>query len=425
MEIWVLGTLEVSDGGRPVDIRGPLPRRLLALLALTPGREVSTDRLVDGLWGEQPPTAAAATLQSHVARLRRDLPVPELVRTGRHGYALDVADVDALVFEREVALGRKALVDGRVDEASTVLADALQLWRGTPYSEFPDCVALEAEAQRLSALRLDAVECRIAADLRRPAVPPPVAELEALVRWHPMRESFWALLMAAQYRAGRQADALASYQRARTTLAEELGVDPGPALRELEQRILAQDPSLDAFGMPALLQTASDCGPYPDRMALVERASLLEALTHLHDEALAGAGRLVLVHGEAGAGKTALVREWSAGAATRARVLWGACDPLSSPRPLGPLVDVAPSLDPRIGELLRSGERDGLFDAALVSLEDAGPAVFIVEDLQWTDMSSLDLVRFLARRVGTTHLLVVVTYRDDPVSYTHLTLPTN
>ncbi|HEY5185771.1 MAG TPA: BTAD domain-containing putative transcriptional regulator [Actinomycetes bacterium] len=415
MEIWALGTLEVSHDGHSVDVRGPLPRRLLTLLALAPGREVSADRLVDGLWGEAPPAAAAATLQSHVARLRRDLPVPDLVRTGRHGYVLDVAadSVDTHVFEREVALGRKALAEGRADEASTLLTEALRLWRGTPYTEFPDCELLEAEAQRLGALRLDGLESRLAADLRRPGCAPPVAELEALVRWHPKRESFWALLMAALYRTGRQADALASYQRARTTLAEELGVDPGPALQELERLILAQDPSLEISGMSTLLQTGNDGRSYADRVALVERASLLEALTELHDETLAGSGRLVLVHGEAGVGKTALVREWSARAATRPRVLWGACDPLSSPRPLGPLVDVAPSLDPRVGDLLRSSERDGLFEATLAALEDAGPAVLVIEDLHWADMSTLDLVRFLARRVGDTHLLIVATFRDD------------
>ena len=121
--------------------------------------------------------------------------MPEVVRTGRKGYVLDVepGDVDALVLEREVALGSKALLDGRVEEASTVLAEALSLWRGMPYAEFPDCAPLEAESERLSALRLDALESRISADLGRPGAAPPIAELEALVRWHPMRESFWAL----------------------------------------------------------------------------------------------------------------------------------------------------------------------------------------------------------------------------------------
>ena len=108
MEIWVLGTLEVSHDGRAVDVRGPMPRRLLALLALTPGREMSTDRLVDGLWGEEPPAAAAATLQSHVARLRRDLSVPDVVRRGRHGYVLDLdpAAVDAHALEGRVTRGQ-------------------------------------------------------------------------------------------------------------------------------------------------------------------------------------------------------------------------------------------------------------------------------------------------------------------------------
>jgi DNA-binding SARP family transcriptional activator/DNA-binding CsgD family transcriptional regulator/tetratricopeptide (TPR) repeat protein len=415
MEIWVLGTLEVSHDGRAVDVRGSLPRRLLALLALTPGREVSADRLVAGLWGDDAPAAASATLQSHVARLRRDLPAQEVLRTGRRGYALDVDpdDVDAFALERQVVLGSTALLEGRHDEASTVLTEALRLWRGTPYAEFADCSELDVEAERLCALRLDAVERRISADLGRPGVSPPVAELEALVRWHPMRESFWALLMAAQYRAGRQGDALAAYQRARTTLAHELGVDPGPALRELERLILAQDPSLEMPAMSTFLPSRSDRGTYSEHVALVERAHLFETLTGLHDEALAGSGRLVLVHGEAGVGKSALVRTWAATVGERARILWGACDPLSSPRPLGPLVDLAPHLDPQVGDLLRSGERDGLFEAALAALEVASPVVVVMEDLHWADMSTLDLVRFLARRLEGTHLLVLATYRDD------------
>jgi DNA-binding SARP family transcriptional activator/tetratricopeptide (TPR) repeat protein len=415
VKIWVLGTLEVSHGGRAVDVRGQLPRRLLALLALTPGREVSADRLVHGLWDAEPPASAAATLQSHVARLRRDLGVPDVVQTGRHGYVLDVIpdDVDALVLEREVARGAAALLAGRVDEASTVLADALSLWRGTPYAEFSGCEPLEAEAERLCGLRLDAVERRISADLGRSGVAPPVAELEALVHWHPMRESFWALLMCAQYRAGRQADALASYQRARSTLADELGIDPGPALQELERLILAQDPSMDGPAVSAFLPARLDRGSYPEHVALVERDDLLGTLHGLHEEAIAGSGRLVLVHGEAGVGKSALVREWGSLAAAQSPVLWGACDPLSSPRPLGPLVDVAPHLDPQVDELLRSGERDGLFEAALASLEAMSPAVLMIEDLHWAEMSTLDLVRFLARRLEGTHVLVVATYRDD------------
>ena len=414
MEIWVLGTLEVSHDGRAIDVRGALPRRLLALLALSPGREVDADLLVDGLWGDGATAGASATLQSHVARLRRDLPVGEVVRTGRHGYVLDIApdDVDSHVFEREISAGTDLLVAGRAEQASAALTEALSRWRGTPYAEFAGCAPLEAEADRLGALRLDALERRISADLGRAGVPAPVAELEALVRWHPLRESFWALLMAAQYRAGRQGDALASYQRARVTLADELGVDPGPALQDLEQLILAQDPSLDRADVSTFLPAGGIRAAYPDQVTLVERADLLETLSGWYDEAAAGSGRLVLVHGEAGVGKSALVRAWCSTAGP-ARVLWGACDPLSSPRPLGPLVDVAPALSPDVVALLRSGEREGLFEAALEGLDADVPTVLVLEDLHWADMSTLDLVRFLARRLEGTRALVVATYRDD------------
>ena len=417
----MLGTLEVSHDGRPVDVRGPLPRRLLALLALTPGREVTAERLITGLWGDEPPAAAATTLQSHVARLRRDLPTPEVIRTGRHGYSLEVSDdaVDALRFASAVSRGSTALTAGRLDEAGEVLADALSSWRGTPYAEFSGCEPLEADAERIGALRLDALELRISADLGRVGVAPPVAELEALVRWHPLRESFWGLLMAAQYRAGRQADALASYQRARTTLAEELGVDPGPALQEIERLVLAHDPSLETAGMSTFLPARKVGGAYPDRVALLERAHLLEALTGLHDDARAGSGRLVLVHGEAGAGKSALVRALADQAASRSRVLLGACDPLSSPRPLGPLVDLAPHLDPAVAELLRTGEREGLFELVLAQLDSTEATVVVIEDLHWADMSTLDLMRFLARRLEQTHVLVIATYRDDDLPPTH------
>jgi DNA-binding CsgD family transcriptional regulator/tetratricopeptide (TPR) repeat protein len=328
------------------------------------------------------------------------------------GYVLDVArhDVDAFVLERDVALGSRALVERRLDEASALLTEALSVWRGTPYAEFAGCEPLEAEGQRLAALRLDAVERRISADLGRPGVPPPVAELEALVRWHPVRESFWALLMAAQYRAGRQGEALASYQRARATLEEELGVDPGPALQELERLILAHDPCLDTSGMSVFLPTPREPA-YPERVALLERAEQLHLLHVLLEDATSSSGRLVLVHGEAGVGKSALVREWVA--AEGCRTLWGACDPLSSPRPLGPLVDIAHHLDPQVGQLLRSGERDGLFEATLAALHAAGPVVFVVEDLHWADGSTLDFLRFASRRLEGAEVLVVVTFRDD------------
>lgn len=148
-------------------------------------------------------------------------------------------------------------------------------------------------------------------------------------------------------------------------------------------------------------------------MELVERDHLTAAFDAVQTDILAGAGRLVFVHGEAGSGKSALVRSWVAGTREHSTVLWGACDPLSSPRALGPLVDVAGDLAPVVAEMLRSGERDGLFEATLQALTQVGPAVLVLEDLHWADMSTLDLTRFLARRLDGTRALVVATYRDD------------
>ncbi len=153
-------------------------------------------------------------------------------------------------------------------------------------------------------------------------------------------------------------------------------------------------------------------------MVLYERAQLIDSLCDLLDDAAAGHGRLALVHGEIGIGKSALVREFSDVASRSARVLWGACDPLSSPRPLGPLADVAPHLGATVGELLRSGERDGLFEATLASLGDLGPVVLVVEDIHWADVSTLDLIRYLARRAEGVRLLIVATYRDDELAPT-------
>jgi DNA-binding CsgD family transcriptional regulator/tetratricopeptide (TPR) repeat protein/type II secretory pathway predicted ATPase ExeA len=305
------------------------------------------------------------------------------------------------------------LAQGRPEEASRALSEALDLWRAMPYAEFAGCEVLEREAQRLADLRLDALERRISADLSRPGGVAPIAELEALVRWHPLRESFWALLMCAQYRVGRQGDALASYQRARRQLATELGVDPGPELQELERRILSQDPSLETQGVPALLPSREGRAPYPERVALFERADLFTYLSTLQREAMGVSGRLVLVHGETGAGKSALVREFLASAEPQTQVLRGSCDPLSSPRPLGPLLDIAAELGQQVEGLLRTGEREGLFEAVVAALAERGPTMLVIEDLHWADMSTLDLIRFLSRRLEGLQTLAVVTYRDE------------
>jgi DNA-binding SARP family transcriptional activator/class 3 adenylate cyclase len=247
VRVGVLGPLEVWAGGQQVAVAGPLPRRLLALLVTRPGRLLPVDALIDGLWGGDPPAAARATLQSHVARLRRSLGGSGLVAGGPGGYrvAVAAADVDAFAFMTAVKEGQQALSDGNPAVAAAGLSAGLGWWRGPAFVEFRGCAALDAEAARLEQLRLDAVEWRIEAELASADHVPPVGELEALVREHPTREGLWALLMRALYRTGRQADALEAYRRARRALVEELGVEPGRQLREVKRLVLAHDPSLD------------------------------------------------------------------------------------------------------------------------------------------------------------------------------------
>src|SRR5215469_4857896 len=248
MWVGVLGPLEVRAGGQPVDIAGPIPRRLLALLAVRPGRFVPVDALIDSVWGDDPPAVARATLQSHVARLRRSLGGSAAIAAGPAGYRLvvDAADVDAFCFGAAVRDGHEALAGGDPAAAVAALAAGLALWRGPAFAEFAGCAALDAEAARLEQLRLDAVQWRIEAELAGGMSAPPVGELEALVREHPTREGLWALLMRALYRAGRQADALEAFRRARRVLVDELGIEPSRDLREVERLVLAHDPSLDA-----------------------------------------------------------------------------------------------------------------------------------------------------------------------------------
>lgn len=247
VRVGVLGTLEVSLRGRSTTVAGPMPRRLLALLAVEPGRTLSADALIDGLWGDAPPSAARPTLQSHVARLRRALGIDTALLGSTAGYRLDPddTDVDAVEFTAAAEQGRRELQDDRPADAALTLRSALALWRGTAYGEFAGCVPLDREADRLEQLRTDVVQWRIAADLADPHTAAPVAELEALLREYPTREGLWALLMRALYRAGRQADALDAYRRARELLIDELGVEPGAELRDTERLILTQDISLD------------------------------------------------------------------------------------------------------------------------------------------------------------------------------------
>ena len=252
VEYRILGPLDVSVDGRPLALGGRHQRALLALLLAQVNEVVPVDRLIDGLWDEAPPETAANIVQGYVSQLRKLLGRETIVTRGR-GYALIAADgaLDLQRFEQRAAAGTAEHAAGRPEAAAAELRAALAVWRGPALSDLADLPAMRPIAVRLDELRLAALERRIGADLECGNAAEAAAELDPLIAEHPLRERLRALQMRALYRCGRQADALASYRAARETLVDELGLEPGAELQELERAILRRDPSLaPADGTP-------------------------------------------------------------------------------------------------------------------------------------------------------------------------------
>jgi DNA-binding SARP family transcriptional activator len=244
----LLGPLEVLDGRDEIVVGGDRRRALLVLLLLHRNEVVPAERLIEELWDGEPPPTASKALQVHVSRLRKDLGAANgtALTTRSGGYVLEVdpGGIDIVRFERAVADAEQARADGRVQDASERLREGLALWRGPPLLEFTYAGFAQEEIARLAELRLTALEERIDADLalgRHHAV---VAELEGLVRAHPLRERLRGQLMLALHRCGRQADALEVFAQGRRHGVHELGLEPGADVRELQRRILADDPTL-------------------------------------------------------------------------------------------------------------------------------------------------------------------------------------
>jgi DNA-binding SARP family transcriptional activator len=233
MSVRLLGPLEVERGGVPVQLGGRAQRALLARLLLDANRTVAVDRLIDDLWGEDAPSSAVKMVHIYISKLRKQLPDGMLV-TRAPGYAVEIEPeaIDLARFERLRNEGR--------------LREALALWRGPALAEFDEPFAI-LESARLEELHVASVEDRIDADLALGRHTALVGELEALVARNPLRERLWGQLMLARYRSGRQADALAAYRELRELLATELGIEPSAALRDLELRMLQQDPNLEQF----------------------------------------------------------------------------------------------------------------------------------------------------------------------------------
>jgi DNA-binding SARP family transcriptional activator len=456
VEFGILGPLRLATGVGDVDIGARKRRGLVARLLVDANRVVPTDRLVDDLWADASP-GAGATVQTYVSRLRKLIGSDRVV-TRSPGYLLVVesGELDADRFESLVARARDRSVSP--DDAIALLDEAERLWRGPALAEFAGSAWARPMAERLERRRTDAVGDRAEALLRAGRAREATGELEALVECHPLDERLWQLLILAHYRCGRQADALRVYQRARSTLIEELGVEPGPALRGIEGAVLSHDPSLDAAAAPsrpasvdgAVAPVADDALPRSDLSwvppalaGMVGRDLAMDRLLGATDAAAAGAGQLVLVEGEPGAGKTRLLAEVAVRAdAQGCLVLYGRCDedasvpyqpfvtalepPLRTARPdLGSLAADLAVLFPDLGgevaapptpALDPESRRYRLFEAinrVLSELARERTVVLLVDDLQWADGAVLALLRHVARTLATRRLLVVAAFRSE------------
>ncbi|TLP52367.1 AAA family ATPase [Microbispora tritici] len=485
LDFRLLGTVEVADAAGTVLDLGPRKQRaVLALLLLNAPHVVPLDQLIDRLWSDEPPSSATGTLQAYISHLRRTLePLrsprspAQVLRTREPGYLLDLQpdQIDAERFTRAAEAAHAALAAGRPEEADRILRPALALWRGEPLADLADEPFARSTISRLTETRLSALTVRAEAWLALGRAAEVTVEAERLLERDPYREGLWALLMRALYRERRQAEALAAYQRCRALLDDELGLDPSPELRRLEQAILHQDespagpwPPAAAPARPAGL--APDPPVSPDRDAtapgapdavdsadasaqasgtpgLVGREPYLRRIAERLDDLRRGVGGVFLVSGESGIGKTRLAEAAAAMAAGRGAVVaWSRCVEGSGAPAFWPWIQALHALETD-GDLARLAHRlsDGdqpdaraddrtgdptdtadpdtarflLHDAvarALARRAAATPVLVVVEDLHWADAASLKLLTFLGADLHRLPLLVLATVRPEPAT---------
>jgi DNA-binding SARP family transcriptional activator len=459
LQIAILGSIEPRLNDRVVDVPAGKQRALLTLLTVHAPRPVSAESAADALWPYAAPAEALRSLQVTVSRLRRSLGAgAATLETVASGYrlALEPDAIDARRFEALVELARATRLEGDGAEARRVLDDALALWRGPPLADVAFESFAQGEIARLEELRLAALEERIDARLAAGEHPLVVAEVEQLVAAHPSRERLVELLMLALYRCGRHSDALEVYTRNRRRLDADLGLEPSPQLRRLEEAILRQDPSLNARPGKPITQGQAVPSSLPAQlrprpaMPFVGRNAELGRLASLPDRARTDGRQIALVGGEPGSGKTRLMRELAERVISSGlRVLYGACDPAVR-TPYQPLVE---ALEPTLGEFeadesepgarrhppsltrllprLRAGdpaaaitgaetkdpdaerhELHAALTALLTRLARDSPVVLALDDLQWADASSLTLLRHFARTLGAAPIVVLLLFRD-------------
>ena len=448
MQFRILGPFEVADGDRVLDLGAPRQRAVLAILAINANTTVSLDRLIDELWGDEAPAAATASIQAYISNLRRELEPsrvkrapPQVLVTKAPGYLVrvDADELDHRRFERLVSLGRNLLGCGDPEGALAAIGQGLGLWRGDALADFTFQPFAAVEIVRLNELRAIAVETRFEAMLATGQHAAAVGEIERAIAEFPLREGLRVLSMTALYRSGRQAEALRVFEEARSMLADELGLDPGPELARVQRAVLEHDPQLLLTVTPSSSTLAVTVTEPIEVSAFVGRAQTFADLRAQLDRAQKGSTRFALIVGEPGVGKTRLAEELAHDAAVRGfTVTWGwSHDEAGSP-PLWPWVQVLRGLDPshltippdvrstltaivpELGgsrEAVPDGEaaRFRLYGAVCSALRAAttdGPLLIVLDDLQWTDVSTLRLLRYVAAECRDVALLVVGVHHE-------------
>ena len=476
LEIRVLGPVEVAWDGRPVEIGGVKARALVARLLIDRGLVVSVDRLVDSLWGDHDGDGAEIALRSTISRVRKRLrdagASQDLIVTRAPGYVLDAPAgvTDAQRFEQLVVEGRRQLSRRRPREATRLLSEAQELWRGQAYSEVRDEPFARAEARRLEELFLAATESRIDAELTLGRHQSLIGDLESLTSANPMRERLWSQRMLALYRCGRQAEALRVFQDLRSILVAELGIDPGHDVTWMEHAILTQDPALDFPVPPEREDETTGDIPAADRRAayrfrapvtvaespFVGRRQESAALRDWWASVRAGEGRLLLIDGDPGIGKTRLAVELAHAVdadADGALVLWGRCDedPVAPFQPFAEalgryfqllsadrisrmpdwqltelsrlvlrLNEYVPSLEEEAGDAETGRYR--FFEAVTATLDELSEhraTLLVLDDLHRADQPTLLLLRHVLRRVEEAKFGIIGIYNDTEVTQNH------